>query len=210
LITNMDQPLGRAVGNSLEVAECVEILNGGGPEDLRELCLVLSAWMFLLGKRVASLDDGRRLAEEMIARGKARDKFRDMIRLQGGNPSVVDNPGLLPRAKHQVQIASPASGVVTEMMCEHIGTAGVLLGGGRERKEDSVDPAVGIIVHKKLGGQVSAGEPLCTVYYNSEERLERAKPLLVGSYTIGAASTSTARPLVGRVIGGEAIGAASR
>jgi pyrimidine-nucleoside phosphorylase len=210
LITSMDQPLGRAVGNSLEVAECIEILNGGGPEDLRELCLILSAWMFLLGKRVANLDDGRRLAEEMIACGKARDKFREMIRLQGGKPSVIDNPGLLPRAKYQAQIASPTAGVVTGIMCEHVGTAGVLLGGGRERKEDSVDPAVGILVHKKLGDRVSAGEPLCTVHYNSEERLERARPLLLASYTMGAAAASATRPLVGRVIGGEAIGAAIR
>jgi pyrimidine-nucleoside phosphorylase len=210
LITSMDQPLGRAVGNSLEVAECIEILNGRGPEDLRELCLALSAWMFLLGKRVASLDEGRRLAEEMIAGGKAREKFREMIRLQGGNPSVIENPGLLPLANYQAQIASPTSGIVTEIMCERIGTAGVLLGGGRERKEDSVDPAVGIIVHKKLGDPISAGEALCTVHYNSEERQERAKPLLLESYTIGAASPSAMRPLVGRVIGGEAIGAASR
>jgi pyrimidine-nucleoside phosphorylase len=210
LITSMDQPLGRAIGNSLEVAECIEVLNGRGPEDIRELCLVLSAWMFLLGKRVASLDDGRRLAEEMIASGKARGKFREMIQLQGGDPSVIENPAMMPRAKYQTQISSPASGIVTEIMCEQIGTAGVLLGGGRERKEDSVDPAVGIIVHKKLGDQVSTGEPLCTVHYNSEDRLERAKPLLVGSYAIGAASSGPVRPLIGRVIGGEAIGAASR
>jgi len=210
LITSMDQPLGRAVGNSLEVAECIEILNGGGPEDLRELCLALSAWMFLLSKRVAGLDEGRRLAEEMIAGGKARDKFHEMIGLQGGDPSVIENPSLLPGAKYQAHIASPTSGTVTEIMCEHMGTAGVLLGGGRERKEDSVDSAVGIIVHKKLGDPVSAGEALCTVHYNSEERLERAKALLLESYTIGAASPSATRPLVGRVIGGEAIGAASR
>jgi thymidine phosphorylase len=95
-------------------------------------------------------------------------------------------------------------------MCEQVGTAGVLLGGGRERKEDSVDPAVGIMVHKKLGDRVSAGEPLCTVHYNAEERLERARPLLLESYTIGGAAPSPARPLVGRVIGEEAIGAASR
>jgi thymidine phosphorylase len=133
-----------------------------------------------------------------------------MIRLQAGNPSVIDDPSLLPRAKYQADIASSTSGVVTEIMCEHIGTAGVLLGGGREKKEDSVDPAVGIIVHKKLGDQVSAGEPLCTVHYNSEERFERARPLLQRSYTIGPATASRRRPLVGRVIGGEAIGAATR
>jgi pyrimidine-nucleoside phosphorylase len=209
LITSMDQPLGRAVGNSVEVAECIEILNGRGPDDLRELCLVLSAWMFLLGKRVSDLAAGRLLAEEIIANGKARDKFREMIRLQGGNPAVIDDPGLLPRAKYQTDIVSPASGVVSAIMCEQVGTAGVLLGGGREKKEDSVDPSVGIIVHKKLGDTVTAGDALCTVHYNSAERLERARPLLQQSYKIEAAFSGERRSLLGRVIGGEAAAAVS-
>jgi pyrimidine-nucleoside phosphorylase len=215
LITSMDQPLGRAVGNALEVAECIEVLEDKGPADLRELCLVLSAWMFLLGKRVASLEEGKRLAEEMILSRKALDKFSEMIQLQGGNASVIENPSLLPRAKYQADVASPASGVITDMMCEQIGTAGVLLGGGREKKEDSVDPAVGIIVHKKLGEKVSAGEALCTIHYNSADRFERAKPLIQQSYTIGAALaggaalTGQRRPLIGRVIGGESLNAVS-
>jgi pyrimidine-nucleoside phosphorylase len=209
VITSMDQPLGRAVGNSLEVAECIEVLNGKGPEDLRELCLVLSAWMFLLGKRAANLEEGRKLAERMITTGKAREKFAEMIGLQGGNARVMDDPGLLPRSKYQTHLASPASGVVTAMMVEQIGTAGVLLGGGREKKEDSVDPAVGIMVHKKVGDKVSKGEALCTVHYNSAERLERARPLIEQSYTIQAASPAQLRPLVGRVIGGEASKAVS-
>ena len=207
LITNMDQPLGHAVGNALEVAECIEVLNGQGPADLRELCLVLASWMLFLGRRVADLQEGQQLAGEMISSGKARDKFREMIRLQGGNASVIDDPGVLPRAKYQRDIASPVSGSVVEMMCEQIGTAGVLLGGGREKKEDSVDPSVGIIVHKKLGDRVVAGEALCTMHYNSEERLERARPLIHKSYTIGAETTGQRRPLVGRVIGGESVGA---
>ena len=120
LITDMDQPLGRAVGNSLEVAECIEVLNGAGPDDLRELSLVLAAWMFLLGKRVRSIDEGRELSEQMISSGKARDKFREMIRLQGGNAAVMDNPGLLPQAAQKTDVKSPASGVVTAMMCEQI------------------------------------------------------------------------------------------
>ena len=210
LITAMDQPLGYAVGNSLEVAECIEVLNGKGPEDLRELCRVLSAWMFLLGRRVSTLEEGQRLAEEMIASGKAREKFREMIRLQGGDDAVVDDPGLLPRARQQAELASPASGFVTSIMCEQIGTAAVLLGGGREKKEDSVDPAVGIIVHKKLGDKVFAGEALCTAHYNSAERLERARSLIVESYKIEAVPSSQGRPLVGRVIGGESFSAASR
>src|SRR5262249_54432280 len=181
----------------------------GGPSDLRELCLILSAWMFFLGKRARTLDEGQIMAEQMIASGKARDKFREMVGLQGGNPAVIDDPGLLPRARYQSDVASATSGVVTEMMCEQIGTAGVLLGGGREKKEDAVDPAVGIIVHKKLGDKIAAGEALCTVHYNSAERFERAKPLIVQSYTIGSSFAGQKRPLVGRVIGGEAAGAAN-
>jgi pyrimidine-nucleoside phosphorylase len=201
LITDMDQPLGRAVGNSLEVAECIEVLNGAGPDDLRELSVVLAAWMFLLGKRVRSIDEGRELSEQMISSGMAHDKFREMIHLQGGNAGVMDNPDLLPQAAQKTDVKSSASGFVTAMMCEQFGTAGVLLGGGRARKEDSVDPAVGLIIHKKVGDRVSQGEPLCTVYYNSAERLAAALPLLEQSYTIAAAASLKARPLVHRISG---------
>jgi pyrimidine-nucleoside phosphorylase len=201
LITDMDQPLGRAVGNALEVAECIEVLNGQGPDDLRELCLILSAWMFLLGNRVQSIDQGRELAEQMISSGKARDKFREMIRLQGGNPAVMDDLSLLPQATQKADVKSPASGFVTGFMCEQIGTAGVLLGGGRAKKEDSVDPAVGIMIHKKIGDKVTAGEPLCTIYYNSAERLQQAQPLIEQSYRIESAPSLLKRPLVHRIIG---------
>jgi pyrimidine-nucleoside phosphorylase/thymidine phosphorylase len=157
--------------------------------------------MFLLGKRVGSVDEGRELSEQMISSGKARDKFREMIRLQDGNSRVIDDPGLLPQAKQKAEVNSPASGFVTSIMCEQIGTAGVLLGGGRARKEDTVDPAVGIMVHKKVGDRVSAGEPLCTIYYNSAERLASAAPLIEQSYTIQAAASLKARPLVHQIIG---------
>jgi len=113
----------------------------------------------------------------------------------------MDDPALLPQAKQQADVKSTASGFVTTIMCEQIGTAGVLLGGGRARKEDSVDPAVGIMVHKKVGDAVSAGEALCTVYYNSAERLAAAAPLIEKSYTIGAAAPLKSLPLVHRVIG---------
>src|SRR6202000_1355436 len=175
LITDMNQPLGRAVGNALEVAECIEILNGQGSSagskssgagnssitgenssgdnsnDLRELSLVLSAWIFLLGKRVRTIDEGRELAEQMITSGKARDKFREIIRLQGGNADVMDNPALLPQAQHKADVKRPASGYVTSIMSAPLGIAGVVLGAGRAKKEVPVDPAVGIIVHKKVG-----------------------------------------------------------
>jgi pyrimidine-nucleoside phosphorylase len=201
LITDMDQPLGHAVGNALEVAECIEVLHGRGPDDLRELSHVLAAWMFLLGKRVRTIDEGRELSEQMISSGKAREKFRAMIRLQGGNAAVMDDPGLLPQAQQKADVKSPAAGFVTGIMCEQIGTAGVLLGGGRARKEDSVDPAVGIMIHKKLGDPVSAGEPLCTIYYNSAERMASAAPLIEQSYTIATARQLKAHPLVHQIIG---------
>jgi pyrimidine-nucleoside phosphorylase len=201
LITDMGQPLGRAVGNALEVAECIEVLNGKGPDDLRELCLVLSAWMFLLGNRARSVEEGRELAAQMISSGKAQEKFREMVRLQGGNPKVVDDPGILPQAKQSLAVKSPASGFVAGFMCEQIGTANVVLGGGRARKEDTVDPAVGIMIHKKTGDKVSAGEPLCTVYYNSEVSLQQAVALIEQSYQIAQAPPLQARPLVHQIIG---------
>jgi pyrimidine-nucleoside phosphorylase len=114
---------------------------------------------------------------------------------------VIDDPGLLPQAKHKAEIKSPAAGFVTAIMCEQIGTAGVLLGGGRARKEDSVDPAVGIIVHRKVGDSVAVGEALCTVHYNSAERLASAAPLIENSYTITAAPSLQKRQLIHRVIG---------
>jgi pyrimidine-nucleoside phosphorylase len=201
LITDMNQPLGQAIGNSLEVAECLEIMDGGGPADLRELCLLLAARMFQLAKRVTTLEEGKNLAAEMISTGQAREKFREIVGLQGGNVAAVDDPMLLPQAEHQIEILSPASGFVTSMLCEQLGTASVLLGGGRERKEDSVDPAVGMILHKKVGDQVAADEPLCTIYYNSTARLERAQPLIEESYKIGDAPPPKTRPLIHRVIG---------
>ena len=201
LITDMNQPLGRAVGNANEVAECIDVLRGGGPDDLRELSLVLAGCMFYLGERSSSLGEGKKRAEEMIANGAALERFRRIIELQGGDAGVVDDPGRLPRARQSVEIASPSSGYIAAMMCEQIGTACVVLGGGREKKEDAVDPAVGITVHKKLLDPVAAGEPLCTIYYNSDARLEEARRLLLSTYTIGPQPPAALPPLVHRVIG---------
>src|SRR5580658_2782553 len=143
LITDMEQPLGRKIGNSLEVEECIEILDGKGPDDLRELCAELSAWMFVLAGRSASVAEGRALASEMIATGRARDTFREIIRAQRGNPAVVDDPSLLPRANNLAKVKSPRAGFVTAIRSERVGVASMVLGGGREKKEDSIDPAVG-------------------------------------------------------------------
>lgn len=202
LITDMEQPLGRKVGNALEVEECIEILNGKGPEDLRDLCHELSGWMLLLGGRVKSVAEGKRLSSEMIASGRARDTFREIIRLQGGDAGVVDDPGRLPRARHQAQVDSPRDGFVTRIHSEQVGVASMMLGGGREKKEDAVDPGVGVVLKKKVGEAVRAGEPLCTVHYNLDARLVHSVELLEKSYEIGP-KAPPAIPLVRKVIGAE-------
>jgi pyrimidine-nucleoside phosphorylase len=200
LITDMDQPLGRFVGNALEVVEVLDVLRGEGPEDLRDLCLELAAWMFLLGGSVSSVEEGKKLSEKLIRSGAALDKFRKMVALQGGDARVVDDPKLLPQAKQKMDVVSAKAGYVTAIQCERAGTACVILGGGRERKEDSVDPAVGFVLHKKVGDSVSSGESLCTLHYNSEALGARAKAMLLESFEIGSAPPKHKRPLVHRVI----------
>jgi len=201
LITDMDQPLGRTVGNALEVAECIEVLRGAGPADLRALCVELSGRMFCLGRRTATVAEGRRLADELIAGGRALEKFREVIRLQGGDPGVLDDPRRLPQARHQMDLISRHQGLIAAIACEQMGIAGIMLGGGRAKKEDIVDPAVGILLHKKVGEMVAAGESLCTVYYNSAERLSEARALLEGAYTVTPEGPVVQRPLVRRIVG---------
>ena len=201
LITDMDQPLGCMIGNALEVVEVVEILRGEGPEDLRQLCFELAGWMLHLGGVSASVAEGRKQSEKLIASGEALDKFRKMVELQGGDPRVIDNPKRLPQAQRTTILSSPKNGYLAALQCEQIGTACVILGGGRERKEDSVDPAVGIVLHKKVGDAVSMGEPLATIHYNSETRANQAMRLLEESYRITDSPVSEKRPLIHRVIG---------
>ncbi len=201
LITDMDQPLGRTAGNALEVQECIEVLEGGGPGDLVELCLELSAWMFYLGGRAAGVEEGKKLAAEMIASGRARDKFREIVRLQGGDEGVLEDASRLPRARHTADVPSPGEGYVGRMQCEQLGTACVVLGGGREKKEDTIDPAVGLVFHKKAGDAVKRGEALCTVHYNSEERWQRARPLVETAYRIGPEAPRDLPRLMQKVIG---------
>jgi pyrimidine-nucleoside phosphorylase len=200
LITDMEQPLGRKIGNALEVEECLEVLVGGGPEDLRELCLDLSAWMLTLGGKCAKVSEGREIAAELIANGRARDKFREIICLQGGDTQVVDDPSRLPKAKRTAHAISMKSGYITAIRGEQVGIASMLLGGGREKKEDSVDPAVGIVLEKKVGDEVQSGSSLCTIHFNSEARKGEALAMLATSFEVGPTKPA-ARPLVRRIIG---------
>ena len=201
LITDMDQPLGCMIGNALEVVEVVDVLRGEGPEDLRQLCLELAGWMLHLGGVSATVAEGKMRSEKLISSGKALEKFRKMVELQGGDPRVIDDPKKLPQAQHTMRISSPRGGYLASLQCEQIGTACVVLGGGRERKEDSVDPTVGIVLHQKVGDAISAGEPLATIYYNAETRAARARQLLVESYRIDDSPAHEKRPLIHRMIG---------
>ena len=200
LITGMDQPLGCAVGNALEVVECIEVLRGGGPGDLRKLSLELCGWMFCLAGRTPTVRDGRKLAAELIASGAGLGKFREIVRCQGGDSLAVDHTARLPRAAHRKEVTCASSGFITSLDCEKIGIAGVLLGGGREKKDDEVDPAVGILWHRKLGDPVAPGEPICTVHFNSDRRLKDACTLIQDAYGIGNLPPPQSRPLVRRII----------
>jgi pyrimidine-nucleoside phosphorylase len=200
LITDMDQPLGNMIGNALEVVECIEILQGHGPEDLRELCLELAGWMLYLGGVSRTVADGKQESAKLISSGEALKRFQQMIELQGGDARVIDDAKRLPQAQHSTQVKSAKAGIIASMQCEQVGTACVILGGGRERKEDSVDPSVGIVLHKKVGDRVDAGEPLATIYYNAEAKAARARQLIESSIEIGDAIPAK-RPLVHKVIG---------
>jgi pyrimidine-nucleoside phosphorylase len=200
LITDMDQPLGRAAGHSNEVIECIDVLRGKGPADVRELSVELSAWMFYLGEKTSSVEEGRKLAEELIASGKALEKFRQCVRLQGGDERVIDKPDLLPTAASHVTVASSSSGNVTATNCEQFGVALAMLGGGRETKEDKIDHAVGLEFHKRIGERVEKGEPLATIHYNSGAKLAEAKSLIAGSFIIGE-EPAAAKLLIRRILG---------
>jgi pyrimidine-nucleoside phosphorylase len=201
LITDMDQPLGRAAGHSTEVIECIDVLNGGGPADVRELSIELSAWMFYLGDRSRSLGEGRSLAESLITSGQAKAKFKQGIRLQGGDPRIVDEPQRLPSARFHANVLSENFGYVTGTNCEQFGIALAMLGGGRETKEHTIDHGVGLEFRKRIGERVEKGGVLATIHYNADAKLAEAKRLIAGGYYLGGQAPREKRPLIRRVIG---------
>jgi pyrimidine-nucleoside phosphorylase len=200
LITDMDQPLGKLAGHSNEVIESIEVLKGRGPKDLRDLSLELSAWMFFLGERTASLDEGRRLAETMVASGQALEKFRRGITLQGGDPRVIDDYGVLPAASHKLDMIAAVSGYLAATNCMEFGIALAMLGGGRETKEDKIDHGVGLEFHKRIGDRVEKGEPLVTIRYNSAAKLAEAKGRIASAFTFSENKTAETK-LIRRLVG---------
>lgn len=169
VISDMSQPLGFAIGNALEVQEAIDTLKGEGPEDLTELVLILGSQMVVLAKKAKDLDEAREMLKEVMANGKALAKFKDFLNNQGGDGSIVDDPSKLPQAKFKIDVPAKESGVVSEIVADEIGIAAMLLGAGRATKEDEIDLAVGIMLRKKVGDKVVAGEPLVTIYANKED-----------------------------------------
>lgn len=168
IISDMSQPLGFAIGNALEVQEAIDTLRGKGPADLTELCLVLGSQMVVVGGKAKDLDEARAMLLEVIDNGSALEILKDFIQGQGGNPEVVDNADLLPKAKYTFEVPSKETGYVSFIEADEVGTAAMLLGAGRATKESVIDLAVGIVLHKKVGDQVNTGESLATIYANSE------------------------------------------
>jgi pyrimidine-nucleoside phosphorylase len=186
LITDMNQPLGYAVGNALEVMEVSQTLQNAGPTDLTRISLELAARMIFLAKIVPTLDEGRELAQQKLLDGSGYRKFKDVIEAQGGNPQVLDRFELLPNATGVREIASPRAGYVSAIDAEDIGMASSMIGAGRNTKEDSIDPAVGVILEVKTGQKIEAGAVLCRLYYTREENLEEAAEQIEDAFRISA------------------------
>jgi pyrimidine-nucleoside phosphorylase len=200
LITDMNQPLGYAVGNALEVMEVSQTLQNAGPADLTRLSLELAGRMIYLGKITATLEEARELAQTKLLDGSGYRKLKEVITAQGGNASVMDRFELLPNATGAREIASPRAGYISAIEAEYIGMASSMIGAGRDTKEDSIDPAVGVILEVKVGQKIDAGGVLCRLYYTSEERVEEAAQLVEDAFRISSTPPEE-RALILEVVG---------
>lgn len=169
VISDMNQPLGYAVGNALEVQEAIDMLKGGGPDDLRELCLVLGSQMVYLANKAESLAEAREMLEEAIASGKALETLKTFIAAQSGDASVIDEPTKLPQARWQIKVTAPNVGYVKSIVADRIGTAAMILGAGRATKDSPIDLAVGVVLQKKIGDYVEQGETIAVIHSNREQ-----------------------------------------
>ena len=197
VISDMSQPLGYMIGNVLEVKEAIQTLQGQGPEDLTELCLVLGGQMLLAANRVASLEEGKALLQEQIDSGRALEVFKTFLANQGGDTRIVDNPDLLPQARYQIPLLAQSSGVVSQWVADEVGVAAMMLGAGRETKEDIIDPAVGIELCAKVGDPIQEGQPLAILHSNREDVSEVLARL---SAAISIADSAQVPELIRKVI----------
>lgn len=169
VISDMSEPLGEAIGNSLEVVEAIETLQGNGPEDLVEMCYALGSQMVVLAGKAKTTDEARMLLQEALESGKALAKFKEMIQNQGGDPAIVEHPERILTACYTMELPAKQSGVVSKIVANELGIAAMMLGAGRKTKEEDIDHAVGLKLHKKIGDTVTKGESLLTIYSNDEE-----------------------------------------
>lgn len=183
LITDMDEPLGFAVGNALEVKEAIDTLHGKGPADFTNLCYALGAQMLVAGKIAKDTAEATEMLKDAVNSGKAFEKFAEFIQAQGGNVNQVYSPELLPKAKIETYVFAEKEGYVEKIVCDEVGICSLILGGGRENKESEIDLSVGIILHKKVGDYVSKDTPIATIYGNSEDKIKTAKDRLIKAYS---------------------------
>jgi pyrimidine-nucleoside phosphorylase len=200
LITDMNQPLGFAIGNALEVMEVSQTLQNVGPTDLTRLSLELAARMIFLGKITTTLEDAREVAQRKLLDGSGYRKLKEVIAAQGGNPQVLDRFELLPNATGAREITSPRAGYVSAIDAEYIGQASAMIGAGRDTKEDKIDPAVGVILEVKVGQKVDAGGVLCRLYYTREDHVEEAAQLVEDAFRISGSAPED-RELILEVVG---------
>lgn len=199
IITDMNQPSGYAVGNSLEVVEAIEVLKGKGPEDIRFLTLNIAAWMLKMGDMAAEIGDGIRMLEDKLRSGEALQKFRELIKAQGGNMEVIENYNLLPHAKIVKEIKGEKAGYVQSIDTEKIGIAACMLGAGRLKVDLPIDHSAGLIVRKKIGDYVERGETLITIHTNNEDIITEVKSFILNSYVMGDKCCSRP-PLIHKVL----------
>lgn len=197
IISDMSQPLGFAIGNALEVKEAIETLQGKGPKDLTELVLTLGSQMVILAGKAKTTEEAKEMLLDAIHSGKALDKFKEFLANQGGDASIVDDLTKLPQAKYKIELPAKQSGYISRMVADEIGVASMILGAGRATKEDVIDLAVGLVLHKKVGDKVEEGESILTIYSN-RENVEDVKQKLYDNIFI--ADTATAPTLIHTVI----------
>lgn len=199
LVTNMDQPLGNAIGNSLEIKEAIETLKGNGPEDFKELCITLASYMLLLAQNVKSVDQGREKAEEVISNGKAFEVLKTFVTEQGGDVNYIQNIDLLPKSKRIYELKSKETGYINKIDAETVGLSALALGAGRETKDSTIDLSVGIVLNKKAGDYVKKDETLAYIHYNDDDKKKTAVNKLQTAYMINEKNESSTQLVFGIV-----------
>jgi pyrimidine-nucleoside phosphorylase len=192
VISDMNQPLGYAIGNALEIKEAVETLQGKGPEDLHELCLTLGSYMVRLAGKAETTEEAREMLEEVINNGKALEVFKLFLQSQGGDTSVIDDMTKLPTARYIIDVPAKEAGYVSQIIADEIGTAAMILGAGRATKESEIDLAVGLVLHKKIGDEVKVGESIVTIHSNTED-VKSVKEKIYQAYEMSASQVAPAK-----------------